>query len=273
MSDAQTVVRPNSAEGSSFDARLVAVKEAGNPLLEAARVLLRAQGDIPDIPEDMSHTSAIRLRELLLDEIDIFDRLCTQANVRRDHMIGARYCLCTALDEAVMKSAWGRDVRIAGEWAGQSLASTLLEDSKGGTKIYLLIGRLMQEPDEHRDLLEVIYRVLSLGFEGQYRGMTRQHFAVRQRVYNEIMRGREHVPQALSPNGTSHEQRQRMSFFEFPVWITVTVLSVTLLGLFGYFKYELSTRSADIQKQIIDIGRMMPPSASPPLRPTDLPKK
>lgn len=267
MSDAQTIVRPKSAEGPGFDARLAAVKKSGSPLLEAARVLLRAQCDIPDMPEDTSHDTAVRLRELLLDEVEIFDRLCMQANVRRDHMIGARYCLCTALDEAVMQSAWGKDVRIAGEWAGQSLASTFLEDSKGGTKIYLLIGRLMQEPDEHRDLLEVIYRVLSLGFEGQYRGMTRQHFAVRQRVYDEIMRGREHVPQALSLNWKPHVQVRSMSFFEFPVWITVAVLSIILLGLFSYFKYELSTRSASIQKQIIDIGRMMPlPASSIPHR-------
>ncbi|WP_439890911.1 type VI secretion system protein TssL, long form [Ralstonia sp. 25C] len=261
LNNAATNVRPNAAKGQSFEARLVAVREAGNPLLEAARVLLRAQGDIQDLPNETSHETAILLRGQLVEEVQIFDRLCTQTNIRRDHMIGARYCLCTALDEAVMHSAWGRDVRIAGEWAGQSLASTFLEDSKGGTKIYLLIGRLMQQPDEHRDLLEVIYRVLSLGFEGQYRGMTRQHSAVRQRIYNEIMRGREHVPQALSPNWMAHERKRRMSLFEFPVWITVMVLLVILFGLFGYFKYELSTRSAGIQKQIIDIGRMTPPTA------------
>ncbi|MCW0054033.1 DotU/TssL family secretion system protein, partial [Burkholderia pseudomallei] len=164
----------------------------------------------------------------------------------------------------------GRDVRIAGEWAEQNLASMFLEDSKGGTKIYLLVARLMQDPGEHRDLLEVIYRVLSLGFEGQYRGMTRQHSAVRQRIYIEIMRGREHVPLTLSPNWNLHEQMPRMSFFEFPVWITVAVLSISLLGLFGYFKYELATRSAGIQKQIIDIGRMTPPPTSSPLRLKDL---
>nr|WP_244106463.1 type VI secretion system protein TssL, long form [Burkholderia anthina] len=270
MTDVQTSIRPTFTDESGFDARLAAVKNAANPLLEAARPLLRAQADIPGLPEETSYDTAIGLRELLVSEVQLFDRLCTQANIRRDHAIGARYCLCTALDEAVMQSTWGRDVRIAGEWAGQNLASTFLEDSKGGTKIYLLAGRLMQEPDEHRDLLQVIYRVLSLGFEGQYRGMTRQHSAVRQRIYHEIMRGRDHVPRALSPNWKPHEQSRHISFFEFPVWISVTVLSIILLGLFGYFKYELSTRSAGVQKQLIDIGRMTPPPAPSPLHLKDL---
>ena len=264
MNTSESTIRSPSTEGCRFDARLAAVKNAENPLLEAARVLLRAQSDIPDIPEETPYESAICLRELLAEEIQTFGQLCTQANIRPDHQIGARYCLCTALDEAVMHSAWGKDVRIAGEWAEKSLASMFLEDSKGGAKIYLLIGRLLQEPGDHRDLLEVIYRILSLGFEGQYRqtpGGLRKHSAIRKRLYDEITHGRAPVPKALSPNWKPCTQKRRTSFFEFPVWITVTVLSIALLGMYGWFKYELMSRSAAIQKQIAEIGRMTPPPA------------
>lgn len=48
------------------------------------------------------------------------------------------------------------------------------------------------------------------------------------------------------------------------MWITATLLSVVLLGLFGWFKYELSNHSADVQRQIADIARMTPPPAPPP---------
>jgi type VI secretion system protein ImpK len=49
------------------------------------------------------------------------------------------------------------------------------------------------------------------------------------------------------------------------VWITVALLSIILLGCFGWFKYELLGRSAEVQKQIADIGHMTPPPASPVL--------
>ncbi|MDR6503758.1 type VI secretion system protein TssL, long form [Burkholderia sp. DN3021] len=245
--------------------RLLAVQSAQNRLLEAASALLRAQADMP---EHLEPEQILALHMLLDQEVRVFEKLCEQANIRRDHMIGASYCLCTALDEAATQTAWGKKGSSAIEWIQGGLATTFHGDLKGGDKIYLLIGRLLEDPHEHRDLLEVIYRILSLGFEGRYRGVTdgkRKHDAIRQRLYNVITSQREPVPLALSPHWQSTAKGKRLSFTDFPVWITVTVLSVILLGLFGWFKYELVSRSADVQKQIADIARMTPPPAPPQL--------
>jgi type VI secretion system protein ImpK len=154
------------------------------------------------------------------------------------------------------------------EWITNGLATTYHKDRQGGDKVYLLIGRLLPEPEEHLDLLEVIYRVLNLGFEGRYRHETdgrRKHDAIRQRLYNEIMSLREPVPVALSPNWQSDVKPERLSFYDFPVWITVTVLAVILLGLYGSFKYQLLNKAADVQKQIADISRLTPSPAPPTL--------
>ncbi len=206
------------------------------------------------------------LRMLLEQEVRTFQKLCEQANIRRDHMIGARYCLCTALDEAAMQTSWGKNSGV--EWGTSGLSTTFHEDRDGGQKVYLLIGRLLDEPREHLDLLEVIYRILSLGFEGRYRyeaGGHRKHDAVRQRLYNEIMSQREAVPVALSPHWQSNVRGKRISFYDFPVWITAVVLSAILIGLFAYFKVQLSHRGAAVEKQVIDIARMTPPPAPPAL--------
>ncbi|WP_436406906.1 type VI secretion system protein TssL, long form [Burkholderia metallica] len=245
--------------GEMPEDRLRRILAATNPLLEASRVLLRA---LADMPYSLSSSAVEQLRELLGQEVDEFKKLCTQANIRRDHMVGASYCLCTALDEVAMRTACAHDRALAAAWVHTSLAATFHRDVDGGEKIYMLIGRLVSEPREHRDLLEVIYRVLSLGFEGRYRfeaGGARRHGEIRRHIYTEIMSRREPVPQALSPHWKSDARKPHMSFWEFPVWITATVLSVALLGLFGYFKYELATHSVGIQKQIADIGRMTPP--------------
>ncbi|WP_350029230.1 type VI secretion system protein TssL, long form [Caballeronia sp. AZ10_KS36] len=240
--------------------RLRAMEGAKNPLLEAARVLLRA---LADMPNDLDLQGIDQLHLLLKQEVRIFQRLCEQANIRRDHMIGARYCLCTALDDAAMQTRWGK--RETGvRWIATGLATEFHEDRHGGDKIYLLIGRLMTEPQEHIDLLEVIYRVLSLGFMGRYRHEAdgaRKHDAVRKRLYNEIQTQRGIVPMALSPHVASDAKGRRMSVYDFPAWITFAVLGVVLLGLFGWFKYHLLDQTTTLEKQIVDIGRMTPPPA------------
>lgn len=261
--------RPSSRRevppGESPVARLSAIKGASNPLLEAARPLLRAMGELPD---RLDPDGVEPLRAVLEQEVRSFQNLCDQANIRRDHMLGARYCLCTALDEAAMQTEWGKAGTNGVAWNTNGLATIFHEDRDGGFKIYLLIARLMTEPREHLDLLEVIYRILSLGFEGRYRyeaGGNRKHEAVRQRLYDEIMSQRGSVPVALSPHWQSDAKGKRGSFYDFPVWITVTVLSLILLAISGYFKYELLNRSADVQKQIAEIGRMTPPPVPPSL--------
>ena len=247
--------------------RLVTIRAAQNPLLEASRVLLRALADMPDMLESPSAVGAFR--NALEQEVRTFQRLCEQANIRRDHMLGARYCLCTALDEAAMRTAWAGDGKGSlGKWNTDGLATTFHEDRLGGDKVYYLIGRLMTEPKEHLDLLEVIYRILSLGFEGRYRHITdgrRQHDAVRQRLYTEIMSQRGPVPVALSPHWEGDTSGRSRPFYDFPVWISVVVLSLILLGFYGYAKYELMTRSAAVERQIGEIGRMTPPPAPPML--------
>ncbi|MBN3779984.1 type VI secretion system protein TssL [Burkholderia sp. Ac-20345] len=261
--------RPSSpsfgASAVPFKDRLIAVEQASNPLREAARPLLRALADMPD---HLAPEETFALRDLLEQEVRTFQKLCEQANIRRDHTIGARYCLCTALDEAATQTAWGKGESSGIEWISTGLATTFHEDRQGGEKVYLLISRLLAEPDEHRDLLEVIYEILSLGFEGRFRHETtgkRKHDAIRQRIYSEITSQRGIAPTALSPHWQSDVKSKRASFYDFPVWITATFLSVLLLGIFGWFKYELMSRSAIVEKQIADIGRMTPPPAPPQL--------
>ena len=252
--------------GEPEEERLIKVRAAKNPLLEAARVLLRAQADIPDMPDKLERRASKLLRPLLVEEMRVFQRLCEQANIRLDHMIAARYCLCTALDEAAMQTAWGKD----SEWTKNGLATTFREDREGGDKVYWLIGRLLKTPDEHVDLLEVIYRILSLGFEGRFRheaGGPRKHFAMRERLYKEIMSRRAPVPNVLSPNGQSDVKVKRPSFYEFPVWISVAVSSVMVLCFYGWCQYDLWIRAAEVRKEIAEIVRIASLPVQPALDP------
>jgi type VI secretion system protein ImpK len=242
-------------------ARLSAIREAQNPLLEAARPLLRA---IADMPDKLEPDAVNQLHQLLRQEMIIFVQLCEQAGIRHTHMIGARYCLCTALDEAAGRTQWGKqDAGV--EWMRKGLATEFHGDREGGEKIYLLISRLMTEPHEQIDLLEVIYRILSLGFMGRYQQTgdgARHHEIIRQRLYNEIQSQRGVAPPGLSPHAQSDVQARKTSFFDFPVWVTFAVLGLILLALFGWFKYQLLNRSEAVEKQIIEIGQLTLPPAN-----------
>lgn len=254
-----------SLPAEPYVARLEAVKSSPNPLLEASRVLLRALCDMPDY---LTAEDREVLRQLLEHEVRTFEKLCDEANVRRDHRLGASYCLCTALDEGAMQTKWGSAGNGGVEWITTGLASTFHQDREGGDKIYLLIARLLAEPYEHIDLLEVIYRVVSLGFSGRYRfepDGNRKHDAVRQRLYSEIVAQRGLPPAALSPHWVGDTQGRGQTWRALPVWVTALGMSLILLASFAYAKYRLATRTAAVQQDIATLGRLRPLAERPGL--------
>ena len=107
--------------------------------------------------------------KLLGREFISFPGQCKKANIKREHVVAASYALCSALDELANHTDWGggKDGG-AGVWSTQMLAAQFHNDTRSGERVFLLIGRLVGNPTERLDLLEVMFRILELEVEGQY---------------------------------------------------------------------------------------------------------
>jgi type VI secretion system protein ImpK len=128
---------------------------AAMPLLAVIVSLRRS-----DPPRDL-----FALRQHLAAAIGRFERSAIDAGCLADHVVAARYMLCSALDEAVATAPWGS----GGEWSKYSLLAQFHNETWGGEKVFMLLDRIRQDPQRYHDLLEVGAYLLALGFEGKYR--------------------------------------------------------------------------------------------------------
>jgi len=240
-----------------IEQRVAEIGQSANPLLAAARPLLRT---LADMPVDLQPAQGELLKEFLVLEAGDFQSVCERANIRREHVLAARYSLCTALDEAANGMPWGRHT-----WAKNSLLIQLHGENDGGERVFHLLGRLVESPNEHMDVIEVIYHILSLGFRGRYAGHAdghRQLDAIRQRLLDLISGARESVPLELSPHWRGAEPGRLSLPRTVPVWVTWSVLALAVFGLFAWYKYQLLLRTHDLEQQILAIGKAAP--AEPP---------
>lgn len=134
---------------------------AGNPLVAAANPLLDTLTQI----RTSTHLPPERLREYLVDQIRQFQARARQAGIAVEAIVGARYCLCTALDEAAALAPWGG----GGAWSTHGLLVAFHNETWGGEKFFQLLARLSASPREHRNIIELQYFCLVLGFQGRYR--------------------------------------------------------------------------------------------------------
>lgn len=239
---------------------LLAVEQNRNPFLEAARVLLRS---LAELPKDLGIEGVQGLHTLLTQELQIFTRLCEQANLRRDHMLASRYALCTALDEAISQKPWaGGEAGDTGMWSTQALLNQFHGENQGGKTVFLLIGRLANAPDEHMPVLELIHHLLSLGFMGDYRVQSDGHRmleTIRHRLYTLVSASHEPVARELSPHWQGVGQGRFKLLRSIPVWVSASVLGLALFAQFSWYKYQLLTRAAAVEKKIEGLAKLQPP--------------
>ncbi|WP_191601240.1 type IVB secretion system protein IcmH/DotU [Marinomonas algicola] len=76
------------------------------------------------------------------------------------------FLFCIMLDEQILHSEWGEE----SGWENQTLVSELFGIKNGGEQFYAVAERALSQPVLLADLIELIYVLLKMGFQGQFRG-------------------------------------------------------------------------------------------------------
>ena len=209
-----------------------------NPLVSAASPLLMETLSIKG-DEDIQ---ALRVR--LEAAVRAFESQALTTEVEMSHVTAAKYLLCTALDESITTSPLGE----SGEWSRQALLSTFHNETWGGEKFFQILDRCMQQPARNLYLLELMYLLISLGFEGKYRVMDRGPVALealRDKIYRQISLLRGEFQPDLSKKIESGNFKQKIYNY-VPLSLVFIVVIFCLAVTFFGFSYTLDQFSSPL---------------------------
>ena len=142
----------------------------------------------------------------------------------------------------------------------------------GGEKVFQLMAKLAENPAGNRDLLEMIYAAVCLGFEGRYRvvdGGRAQLEAVRERLAQILRKERGDYAQPLAQHwrGQALERRSLLSWL--PLWVSAAVAAALLAGVYVLLAFSLGGLSDPVYGQIqgLRLTPPTPPVTLPALKP------
>ena len=232
---------PPSFGGAGADPLPAEVGELGllNPLVSAAGKLLVLVGKLRGLSQ-MPNVPA--LRASTAQAVTEFEAAARRAGASNESVLAARYVLCTALDEAVANTPWG----VQAGWNKQSLLVQFHNEAFGGEKIFQLLARLAQDVPTHRHLLELIYSVLALGFEGRYRVLDNgkaQLDTVRQRLADLIRKDRPPLEPSLSPHWRGQGGGTVRLRESLPLWVFAAGFALLLALAWFALRLTLNSRS------------------------------
>ncbi len=243
-----------AADPGAGDARFVPVP-TDNKLLEAAYPILAL---IPALRQSTANPDLAGLRESLAASVRRFEQAAQEAGIARETVIAARYVLCAFIDEAVSLTPWGG----GGAWAADPLLVRFHSEAWGGEKVFQLLSRLAESPQQNRDLLELIYHCLSLGFAGRYRvaeGGAAQLDSIRERLHRMIRDNGSRPEPVLSPRWRPAPVERRRWFDATPFWVFCALIGLLALGSYVLYDQLLARRSDPVFAAIRGVKPAGPP--------------
>ena len=233
------------------------VDQGLNPLLAAANRLLLL---VPQLRQTRHVADPAALRASLAQGVRDFASAVQQRGIAPERVMAARYVLCTMLDEAAADTPWGG----SGVWGRHSLLAEFHNESFGGEKVFQLMARLAEKPDANRDLLELIYAAMALGFEGRYRVIDNgraQLEAVRAKLAQIIKQQRGPYPAALAQHWQVEPLKERPALSWLPLALVAAGVVLLLATVYAFLSWSLGGRSDPVYGQIQSL-RLPPPVAA-----------
>jgi type VI secretion system protein ImpK len=234
--------------------RLIATSGGLNPLVRAANPLLDLALPLRGLPVCADVEG---LRAQLLQMMKLFEAEARASGFDTERLAAARYCLCTCIDEAISGTPWG-----SGMWAGRSLLVIFHNEASGGERFFLILQRLAQDPARNVDVLELIYVILSLGFEGRYRlleGGRAQLESVRERLAQIIRVQRGSFEAELSVHWQPVQRARRSLTQRLPLWVVAALAGVVLVATHMALGVSLNRASDPVFDALNGIRVSAPP--------------
>ncbi len=210
-----------------------------NRIVDASQSLLALISRIPEVSEN---NNLDYLHKDVRAEIESLELELQREGFDRATILAHRYCLCSAIDEAVMCSPWGQN----SDWSERSLLALFHSETWGGEKFFIVLNRLMRDPVRYIELIEFLYLLLCLGFKGKYRVMHNgklQLEEIMRDVHHIIRQERGEATTEFEGVGEKVIEKSHVVHWHTPislVWISLLAVCVLTYAVF-YFQIDQYT--------------------------------
>ena len=239
---------------------------AFSPLLEFAPELENALP--PENPE--------ALRTRLLEELVRCRDATMAAGSSLERADQAAWLVAALLDDLALNTPWGG----ASAWPRQPLVVMLRGDVDAGAQFFARLEELERHPNRDRDMLELQYHCMALGFRGKYRvpgrSGDRSLNAVRVAAAR-FLRDTDAEGAPLSPNWKGVIASDEPQRFIVPIWVMAAAAAVVATAVHVGLSMGLSSQAVELSALVralpppnrTEVTRASPKVEPPPLQTVD----
>jgi type VI secretion system protein ImpK len=244
-----------------------------NPLINAFAPLLEFA---PEMESAMPPENPEVLRTRLLEELVRARDAVVSGGSPLARADQAAWLVAALLDDLAINTPWGG----ASAWPRQPLLVMLRGDVDAGTQFFARLEELERHPNRDRELLELQYHCLALGFRGKYRVAARAG----DRSINAVrvaaarfLRDVDAESAPLSPHWRGVSAADEPQRFIVPIWVMALGALAISAAIYVGLSMSLSSQATELTTlvralpppQRAEIARAAPVSEAPAVEPVE----
>ena len=211
-----------SVSSPYYRSKAFTVNKSLNPLVAAALPIFSVVSQCQNIDQDQDLQ---QLHNDFCHEIHAFESQAHHKGYHRQIILAARYTLCCLIDEAIERNP------NLDENAWSSLLN-VIDDDNTHDQFYKIIQRCLTDVNAQIDLLELLYLVLSSGYQGQYAN-SQEGYILRENTINLIYQSIRQVRGEFSKNLYNENDKDPLhsrNIFKLPWrWLIAGSLSIAVI--------------------------------------------
>lgn len=193
---------------------------------------------------------AASLKSKVADLLDDFEKEAKEAGFDNEKIQQATFSIVAFLDETIIGSAWEQK----NEWASEPLQLKLFDTFNAGEDFFNNIHKLRQKLEPNKDVLEVYYLCLVLGFKGKYQFQSPENLRKITADLNlELHPQRFEAIDAISPHGKINDVFSRRAGLEYPVWIYPAAALLIMILLYVILSFSISGKAEKMTEEILKL--------------------
>jgi len=187
--------------------------------------------------------SADVLKTRVIEMFDKFENNARRIGIDNEKVRLAKFALVAFLDETIISSEWSAK----NEWLTEPLQIKLFDTFNAGEEFFTNMSTLRQRTGANKDILEIYYLCLSLGFKGKYQLQSPENL---RRIIDDL--NLELHPEAyrsidlLSPNGKPKQSIVQTVKTGLPLWVYPLSAIVILLLFYIIMSFSISGKLDDV---------------------------
>lgn len=183
------------------------------------------------------------LKTRVNEMFDRFEREARSTGIDNEKVTEAKFALVAFLDETIISSQWNQKAA----WLSNPLQIQMFDTFNAGEEFFTHLNELRQRSSSNKDILEIYYLCLALGFKGKYQLQSPESLRrIIDDLNMELHPEMYQVIDSISPNGKSSDTIEFSGKGGLPTWVYPISAAVIFLILYVIMSVSADGKANDI---------------------------